>query len=55
MSVAKEAYEKLKNALMEAPMLAISNDNAQFEIYTDASAVGLGAMLAEGAKVVVLS
>lgn len=40
---------------MESLVLAIPNENEQFEIYTDASAVGLGAVLAQSAKIVVFA
>lgn len=54
-SAAQEAYEKLKNALTKVPVLGISKENEQFEIYTDANAVGLRAMLAQDGKTVAVA
>ncbi|GKC66601.1 retrovirus-related pol polyprotein from transposon 17.6, partial [Tanacetum coccineum] len=41
----EEAFFILKQAMMEAPVLALSNFKAEFTIETDASRIGLGAIL----------
>lgn len=47
---AQEAYAKLKHALTIALVLAIPKEYEQYELYTDTSTVGLGAMLVQGGK-----
>lgn len=42
---AKEAFEKLKNVMMTLPKLALPDFNLSFEIETDASRYGVGALL----------
>jgi hypothetical protein len=41
----QEAFDKLKKMLAEAPMLSHPNYDFPFEIHTDASGIGLGAVL----------
>ena len=41
----KEAFEKLQQAMSESPMLALPNFNEEFVIETDASGIGIGAVL----------
>ena len=41
------AFEGLKGALLQAPVLAFADFNAPFRLYTDASLQGLGAVLAQ--------
>lgn len=43
----KEAFEKLKKSLTEAPVLAHFNEQCQHKLQTDASDVGLGAVLTQ--------
>lgn len=49
-SVAQETYEKLKNTLTEALVLAISKETVQIKMSTDTSAVGLDEILAQRGK-----
>ena len=49
------AFETLKKSLTQAPVLAypnFSSSASQFQLQTDASAIGLGAILEQGGKVV---
>ena len=49
------AFETLKKSLTQAPVLAypnFSSSASQFQLHTDASAIGLGAILEQGGKVV---
>lgn len=41
----QEAFEKLKNAMMTLPVLALPNFNLPFEIETNASGNGIGVVL----------
>jgi hypothetical protein len=41
----KQAYDKLKDKLLSAPVLAAFDQNREIEIHTDASKQGLGAIL----------
>lgn len=41
--VTQDSYEKLKQELMKAPLLAKPVEVKQLELFTDASSVGLGA------------
>ena len=41
------AFECLRNALVEAPILSYPNFNERFVLYTDASNTGIGAVLAQ--------
>ena len=43
--VQEEAFEKLKNALSTLPVLGYANYDTSFEVHTDASLKGLGAIL----------
>ncbi|WZY99835.1 hypothetical protein YC2023_072164 [Brassica napus] len=49
-----EAFEKLKEALMTAPILALRKPNQPYTMYTDASHVGLGCVLMQDDKVIAL-
>nr|GEY93553.1 retrotransposon protein, putative, unclassified [Tanacetum cinerariifolium] len=42
---AQEAFEKLQQAMIQSPVLALPNFNDEFVIETDASRIGLGAVL----------
>ncbi|GFS71493.1 retrovirus-related Pol polyprotein from transposon 17.6 [Trichonephila clavipes] len=42
---AQDSFNKVKQALTEAPVLQLSNFQEQFNLCTDASGVGIGAML----------
>ena len=44
-SKAKQAFTQLKSALTNAPVLAIPDDSKPYELVTDASAIGCGAVL----------
>nr|GEU49498.1 ribonuclease III domain-containing protein [Tanacetum cinerariifolium] len=43
---AQEAFEKLQQAMIQSPVLALSNFNEEFVIETDALGIGLGELLA---------
>ena len=47
---AEEAFEKLKQAMMSVPILALPNFNKPFEIETDASGYGVGAVLIQSKR-----
>ncbi|GFV98793.1 retrovirus-related Pol polyprotein from transposon 17.6 [Trichonephila clavipes] len=42
---AQDAFSKVKRALTETPVLQLSNFQEQFNLFTDASGVGIGAVL----------
>ncbi|GFV79956.1 retrovirus-related Pol polyprotein from transposon 297 [Trichonephila clavipes] len=42
---AHDSFDKIKRALKEAPVLQLPNFTEQFSIFTDASGVGIGAVL----------
>ncbi|GFW81583.1 retrovirus-related Pol polyprotein from transposon 297 [Trichonephila clavipes] len=42
---AQDAFNKVKRALTEAPVLQLPNFQEQFNLFTDASGVGIGAVL----------
>ncbi|GFW95300.1 retrovirus-related Pol polyprotein from transposon 297 [Trichonephila clavipes] len=42
---AQDAFDKIKRALTEAPVLQLPNFTEQFNFFTDASGVGIGAVL----------
>ncbi|GFY03817.1 retrovirus-related Pol polyprotein from transposon 17.6 [Trichonephila clavipes] len=42
---AKDSFDKIKRALTEAPVLQLPNFTEQFYLFTDASGVGIGAVL----------
>ena len=44
---ARDAFQKLKKAVMSAPVLAYPNPNKEYLLKTDASKLGLGAMLSQ--------
>ncbi|GFX44028.1 retrovirus-related Pol polyprotein from transposon 17.6 [Trichonephila clavipes] len=44
---AQDAFNKLKRALTEAPVLQLPNFQEQFNLFTDASGVGIGAVLSQ--------
>lgn len=48
----QEGFEKLKQALIEAPVLTLPTEGKEFTIYTDASRQGLGAVLMQDMKVI---
>ena len=48
----EQAFEQLKKALVEAPVLLIPEVNEELEVYTDASSSGLGAVLMQHGRVV---
>lgn len=48
----EEEFLELKKRLTSAPVLAVSNGNSGFAIYTDACGVGLGAVLMQNERVI---
>ncbi|XP_042969094.1 uncharacterized protein LOC122301779 [Carya illinoinensis] len=44
---AREAFEELKRAMTKTPVLALPNFERSFEVYTDASGEGIGAVLVQ--------
>ncbi|KZV40192.1 DNA/RNA polymerase superfamily protein [Dorcoceras hygrometricum] len=46
------SFERLKQAVIEAPVLTMPTDEGKFVIYTDASKLGLGAVLMQEHKVI---
>ena len=48
----EKAFEKLKEALTTAPILALPKPNQPYTVYTDASHVGLGCVLMQEDKVI---
>ena len=47
---AKQAFNQLKSALTNAPVLAIADDSQPYELISDASSVGCGAVLLQEAR-----
>ena len=47
---AQEAFEKLQRAMMTLPILALLDFNAPFEVETDASGYGIGAVLMQNKR-----
>ena len=48
----KEAFEKLKKKLREAPILSLPDGVEDFAVYSNASGVGLGCVLTQREKVI---
>eukprot|EP00983_Pelagomonas_calceolata_P019891 628193-Pelagomonas_calceolata.AAC.1 len=48
----KYAFDNVKHALTHAPVLAIPDLNAPFQVYTDASILGMGSVLMQNDRVV---
>ncbi|KAI3751827.1 hypothetical protein L2E82_22918 [Cichorium intybus] len=48
----QEAFQKLKQALCEAPVLALPQSGEEYVIYSDASRVGLGCVLMQKGRVI---
>ena len=46
----QEAFDKLKQLCTEAPILAYADYKKPFKVYTDASEIGLGAVLSQVQK-----
>ena len=46
-STCEESFKKIKQQLVTSPVLAFPNKEGQFVLYTDASNVGIGAILAQ--------
>lgn len=47
---ATKAFEKLKHALTTTPVLSLPNFKEQFTVQTDASGIGIGAVLSQSNK-----
>ncbi|GFW23159.1 hypothetical protein TNCV_3802591 [Trichonephila clavipes] len=45
LSEARDAFNKVKRALTEAPVLQLPNFQEQFNLFTDSIGVGIGAVL----------
>ncbi|MCI57912.1 retrotransposon protein, partial [Trifolium medium] len=48
----EERFQELKRRLMSTPVLVLPNANEPFEVYCDASQMGLGGVLMQKGKVV---
>ena len=48
----EESFHELKNRLTSAPILTLPNEEEYFTIYSDASKLGLGAVLMQKGKVI---
>ena len=48
----EESFQELKRRLTSAPVLTIPSDEGKFDIYSDASKMGLGAVLMQNGKVI---
>lgn len=49
-STGLKACEKLRNSLTIVPVVEIPRINEHFKLFTDASGIGVGAMLTQGVK-----
>ncbi|GFU89416.1 retrovirus-related Pol polyprotein from transposon opus [Trichonephila clavipes] len=47
---AQDSFDKIKRTLTEAPVLQLPNFSEQFNLFTDASGVGIGAVLQQNQK-----
>ncbi|GFS52332.1 transposon Tf2-9 polyprotein [Trichonephila clavipes] len=47
---AQDSFDQIKRTLMEAPILQLPNFSEQFNLFTDASGVGIGAVLQQNQK-----
>ena len=48
----EQSFQEIKKRLTSAPVLAIPVDEGQFDVYSDASRTGLGAVLMQHGKVI---
>jgi len=48
----EDAFQKLKRSLTSAPVLTLPTEGVEFEVYSDASASGLGCVLMQQGKVI---
>ena len=48
----EKSFKELKNKLTSAPVLSLPEENEGFDIYSDASKMGLGAVLMQKGKVI---
>ncbi|GFV35124.1 retrovirus-related Pol polyprotein from transposon 17.6 [Trichonephila clavipes] len=48
--VAQDSFDQIKRTLTEAPILQLPNFSEQFNLFTDASGVGIGAVLQQNQK-----
>ncbi|GFX38899.1 retrovirus-related Pol polyprotein from transposon 297 [Trichonephila clavipes] len=49
---AQDSFDKIKRTLTEAPILQLPNFSEQFNLFTDASGVGIGAVLQQNQKLI---
>ncbi|GFV33534.1 retrovirus-related Pol polyprotein from transposon 297 [Trichonephila clavipes] len=52
---AQDAFDKIKRALTEAPVLQLLNFQEPFNLFTDASGVGIGAVLNQNHRPIALA
>ncbi|GFW59431.1 retrovirus-related Pol polyprotein from transposon 17.6 [Trichonephila clavipes] len=52
---AQDSFDKIKRTLTEAPVLQLPNFSEQFNLFTDASGVGIGAVLQQNQKPIALA
>ncbi|CAN6721634.1 unnamed protein product [Malus baccata var. baccata] len=48
----EQSFQELKRRLTQAPVLALPDDNGEFEVYTNASLLGFGCVLMQHGKVI---